>query len=108
MGLFGKKKYNKNVARDNEFLKTCATKCNRLLLYVENNEKVEKEIRLLQEDFQYTVATDDAHAKKIEKQISASFTELCGAIEQPGWNEADIIAMIRGIRGSILELAAMR
>ena len=107
-GLFGKKKYVKNVERNNEFLKNCATKCNRLLLYVENNEKVEKEIRLLQDDFSHTTATDDTHAKKIEKQLTADFAELCAAIEQPGWNESDVIAMIRGLRGTILEIASMR
>ncbi len=108
MGLFGKKKYAKNVARDNEFLKNCATRCNRLLMYVEDNEKVKKELKLLQDDFQYTVATDDNHAKKFEKIIKKSFEELGAALEQPGWNEAEIISMIKGIRGSIIDINSMR
>ena len=108
MGLFGKKKYVKNVTRDNEFLKNCATRCNRLLMYVEDNEKVKKELKLLQDDFQYTVATDDDHAKKLEKRVKNAFEELGTALEQPGWNENEIIAMIRGIRGSIIDINSMR
>ena len=62
MGLFGfgKKKYNKNVSRDNEFLKDYAIKCNGLSFYLEGKENVLKELNLLKDDFQYTVATDDA------------------------------------------------
>ena len=45
MGLF-KKRFSKNVTRDNEFLKNYAIKCNGLTFYLENNEKVLKELNL--------------------------------------------------------------
>jgi acetyl-CoA C-acetyltransferase len=51
MGLFGKKKFNKNVTRDNIFLKDYAIKCNGLVFYVENNEAVKKELNIPDEIF---------------------------------------------------------
>ena len=46
MGFF-KKRFSKNVTRDNEFLKNYAVKCNGLAFYLENNEKVLKELMLV-------------------------------------------------------------
>ena len=86
MGLFGKKKYDKNITRDNEFLKEYAIKCNGLMFYVENNENVKKELALLKDDFQYTVGTTDTDAKKVEKKIKADF--------QKRWTEQAIGAKI--------------
>ena len=37
MGLFGKKKYSKNVTRDNTFLKDFAIKLNGLMRYTEGH-----------------------------------------------------------------------
>ena len=78
MGLFGfgKKKYDKNVTRDNEFLKDYAIKTNGLMLYVEENEKVKKELTALKDDFQYTVATNIRDAKSVEKKIKKDFAPL--------------------------------
>ena len=58
MGLF-KKKYAKNISRDNEFLKHYAVKTNGLLLYAENNAAVTAELNNLKSDFQYTVASSN-------------------------------------------------
>ena len=46
MGLF-KKKYGKNVTRDNEFLKEYAIKVNGLQMFVDNNQKVYDELEAL-------------------------------------------------------------
>lgn len=108
MGLFGKKKYNKNITRDNEFLKEYAVKCNGLMFYVENNENVKKELTLLKDDFQYTVGSTDPAAKKVEKKIAADFQALTGLLEQPEWEEAQALTLIRGLRRSIVEITSMR
>ncbi len=107
MGLF-KKRFSKNVTRDNEFLKNYATKCNGLSFYLENNEKVLKELNLLKDDFQYTVATDDAHAKGLEKKIKADFDALTALLQQPEWDEAQALMLIRGMRRYIVEITSMR
>lgn len=108
MGLFGKKKYNKNVTRDNEFLKNYATKCNGLAFYVEDKENVKKELDLLKNDFQYTVATSDSAAKKEEKKIEADFAALAALLEQPDFDETQALMLIRGLRRSIVEITSMR
>ena len=108
MGLFGKKKYDKNITRDNEFLKEYAIKCNGLMFYVENNENVKKELALLKDDFQYTVGTTDTDAKKVEKKIKADFQALTALLEQPDWDEAQALTLIRGLRRSIVEITSMR
>lgn len=107
MGLF-KKRFSKNVTRDNEFLKNYAIKCNGLSFYLENNEKVLKELNLLKDDFQYTVATDDAHAKKLEKNIKADFDALTALLQQAEWDEAQALTLIRGMRRYIVEITSMR
>lgn len=110
MGLFGfgKKKYVKNVTRDNEFLKEYAIKCNGLGLYVEENEKIKKELNMLKDDFQYTVATNDSAAKKLEKNIKADFEALTAALQQPEIDEAQALLLIRGLRRYIVEINSMR
>lgn len=110
MGLFGfgKKKYNKNVTRDNEFLKDYAIKCNGLSFYLEGKENVLKELNMLKDDFQYTVATDDAHAKTMEKQIKTDFQALTALLQQPEWDEAQALLLIRGMRRSVVEISSMR
>lgn len=110
MGLFGfgKKKYEKNVTRDNEFLKEYAVKCNGLALYVEENEKVKKELNLLKDDFQYTVATNDSGAKKYEKNITNDFDALTALLQQVEWDEAQALLLIRGLRRYITEINSMR
>ena len=107
MGFF-KKRYAKNVSRDNEFLKQYAIKTNGLMIFVENNEAVTKELASLKDDFQYAVASSDKGAKEMEKKITESFGQLAAALEQPQWEEAQILLMIKGIRRSIVEITSMR
>ena len=107
MGLF-KKRYSKNVSRDNEFLKSYAIKTNGLLFFAENNAAVTAELNNLRSDFQYTVASSSSDAKDLEKKIAADFEELVAALEQPQWDEAQVLLMIKGIRRSIVNIASMR
>ncbi len=107
MGFF-KKSFQKNVTRDNEFLKDYAVKCNGLSLYVEENEKVVKELNALKDDFQYTVATDVRAAKAIEKKIKTDFDALTALLQQPEWDEQQAILLIRGIRRYIVEISSLR
>ena len=107
MGLF-KKRFSKNVTRDNEFLKNYAIKCNGLTFYLENNEKVLKELNLLKDDFQYTVATDDRHAKAFEKDIKKDFEALTLLVQQTEWDEAEALTLIREMRRYIVEINSMR
>lgn len=107
MGLF-KKKYQKNVTRDNEFLKNYAVKTNGLLIFAENNEAVSAELNNLKADFQYAIATSDKDAKDLEKKIAADFEQLASALEQPQWEEAQILLMIKTIRRSIVNITSMR
>ena len=108
MGLFGKKKYDKNITRDNEFLKEYAIKCNGLMFYVGNNENVKKELALLKDDFQYTVATADKHAKKSENDIEKMYDSLKAMLQQPEWDEMQVLAAIRNMGAEIDEINAMR
>lgn len=108
MGLFGKKKYDKNVTRDNEFLKDYAVKCNGLSFYVESNENVKKELNLLKDDFQYAVASTSPDAKKIEKKIKADFQTLTALLEQPDFDETQALVLVRGLRRSIVEITSLR
>ena len=107
MGLF-KKKYQKNVTRDNEFLKNYAIKTNGLLIFTENNATVTAELNTLKDDFQYAVATSDKGAKDLEKKIAADFEALAAALEQPQWEEAQVLLMIKGLRRSIINITSMR
>lgn len=108
MGLFGKKKYVKNVTRDNEFLKEYATKINALLFYAEGNEKVTQHLTMLQEDFQYTVATPSAAAKKMEKQLESQYAALNATMSQSSWNEAEVLGMINQMRATLVALMSER
>lgn len=107
MGLF-KKRYEKNVSRDNEFFKKYAARVNGLLLFTENSEAVTAELNALKDDFQYTVATPDKAAKPIEKKITENFENLVSALEAPQWEEADVLRMIKIIRRSITEIGSLR
>lgn len=107
MGFF-KKKYQKNVTRDNEFLKNYAIKTNGLLIFAENNTAVTAELNNLKADFQYSVATSDKNAKDLEEKIASDFDQLASALEQPQWEEAQILLMIKSIRRSIVNITSMR
>ena len=107
MGLF-KKKFEKNVSRDNEFLKSYAIKVNGLLIYTDKNEKVTEELRALANDFQYTVASAKAEAKKIEKDIAKEFEALSQKFQQPDWSEDEVILIIRNLRRYIFEIGSLR
>ncbi len=107
MGFF-KRTFSKNVTRDNEFLKDYAVKCNGLTIYVEDNEKVLKELNLLKDDFQYTVATDANAAKGVEHKIKKDFDALVALLQQPEWDEAEVILLAKGIRRYIVEISSMR
>lgn len=109
MGLFSsKKKYVKNVTRDNEFLKNYAVKVNALMIYAEDNDKITAQLEELQNEFQYTVATADTDAKKFEKQIDNQYKTLYAVMSQPGWDEDEVIGMIRQMRATIITLMAER
>ena len=110
MGLFGfgKKKYNKNVSRDNEFLKEYAIKVNGVMMFVEENEKVTTELTALKNDFQYTVASSDSSAKSLEKKIKKDFDALTATLQQPEWDEKEVLLLIRGMRRYIVEISSMR
>lgn len=107
MGFF-KKRYSKNVARDNEFLKKYAVRVNGLLIFTENNATVSAELNALKDDFQYTVATSDKGARDLEKKISENFEALATALEQPQWEEAQVLLMIKSLRRSITEISSLR
>ena len=107
MGLF-KKSFQKNVTRNNEFLKDYAVKCNGLALYIEENEKVQKELNALKDDFQYTVATNIKDAKGFEKKIKKDFDALTALLQQDGWDEKEVLLLIRNMRRYIIEISSMR
>lgn len=107
MGFF-KKSFQKNVTRNNEFLKDYAIKCNGLALYVEENEKVLKELNALKDDFQYTVATNIRDAKGLEKKIKKDFDALTALLGQMEWDEKEALLLIRGLRRYIVEIASLR
>ena len=108
MGLFGKKKHVKNVTRDNTFLKDFAIKLNGLMRFTEENENVTKALRKLQEDFQFTVATQVKDAKKVEARIETQYEALKAMLQQPEWNEQEVILAIRNIGMELDEINAMR
>lgn len=107
MGLF-KKRYAKNVIRDNEFLKNYAIKVHGLLLYTEENETVTGALKALMDDFQYTVASADSDAKGIEKKIKKEFDALTATLQQDGWDEAAVLAYVKNIRRFIVEISSSR
>ena len=107
MGLF-KKKYQKNVSRDNEFLKNYAIKTNGLLILAEDNATVTAELNKLKDDFQYAVATSDKDAKDIEKKIATDFEQLATTLEQPQWEEEQVLLTIKALRRSIVNITSMR
>ena len=107
MGFF-KRSFQKNVTRNNEFLKDYAVKCHGLFLFVEENEKVQKELNALKDDFQYTVATNIRDAKAVEKKIKKDFDALTALLQQDGWDEKEVLLLIRGLRRYIIEISSMR
>lgn len=107
MGLF-KKKYPKNEQRNNEFLKNYAVRVNLLLRFTKENEKVTKELKILQSDFDNTVATSDKNAKDNEKAIIEKFDELEKMLQEPGWNEQQVLIMINKIGAEIDKINTMR
>lgn len=107
MGLF-KKRFSKNVTRDNEFMKEYAIKVHGLLLYTEDNEKVTKELKVMMDDLQYTIPTPDSDAKNRERKIKKEFKELTEILSQDAWDEAEVLSRIRNIRRFIVEINAMR
>jgi len=107
MGLF-KRRYEKNITRDNEFLKKYAIRCNGLVIFAENNENVKKELLQLRDDFQYTVGSAEADAKGIEKKIRKDFDTLTALLKQQEWEGGEALLLIRDLRRSIVEIAALR
>lgn len=110
MGLFGfgKKKYDKNISRDNEFLKDYAIKVNGLIIFIDDNDKVKAELNQLKDDFQYAVGSTDPKAKAIEKNIKRDFDELAAKLQQPTWDEAEVLMLVKVLRRSIVEISALR
>lgn len=107
MGFF-KKSFQKNVTRDNQFFKNYAVKINALLHYTEENERITEALEKLQNDFQYTVATSDRHAKKHEHCIEKMYKELKAMLQQPTWDEQQVLLIVRNIDAEIDEINAMR
>ena len=107
MGLF-KRRYEKNVARGDVFLKNFAIKINGLLRFTVENEKVTAELQKLQHDFRFTVATQAKEAKKVVARIEEKFEKLKETLQQPSWDEQAVILMIRKIGLEIDEINAMR
>jgi len=110
MGLFGfgRKKYEKNVERDNEFLKDYSVKTNGLLIYVEDNDKIKKELIKLKEEFQYTVASAEGKAKGVEKKIEQEFKKLTEVLQQVSWDEAEVSLLIKSLRRYVVEISSMK
>jgi hypothetical protein len=108
MGLFGKKKYEKNMTRDNQFLKNYAIKVNGLINFTEGNEKVTQELEALKKDFQYSIGTSAKENKKLEKKIENDYQALSDMLTQASWDEAEVIRMARIIRQTIVEITSNR
>lgn len=108
MGLFGKKKYEKNMTRDNQFLKNYAIKVNGLINFAEGNEKVTQELEALKKDFQYSIGTSAKENKKLEKKIENDYQALSDMLTQASWDEAEVIRMARIIRQTIVEITSNR
>ena len=108
MGLFGKKKYEKNMTRDNQFLKNYAIKVNGLINFAQDNEKVVKELEALKQDFQYSVGTSAKENKKLEKKIDQDYHTLSDMFVQSAWDEQEVLRLIRIIRQTIVEITSNR
>ena len=110
MGLFGfgKKKYEKNVTRDKEFLRSYSIKCNGLTQYLEGHENILKELNTLKDDFQYTMPSVKPEAKKVEKDIIANFDNLTNLLSQTDWDENEVLTTIRNLRRLVNEIGSMR
>lgn len=108
MGWFNSRKDEKNTKRDDQFLKDYAIKLNGLMRYTEENEKVTEALKKLQNDFQYTVATNVKDAKKLEKRIANMYDELKATLQQPAWDEQAVLLSIRNMGMEIDEINSMR
>ena len=109
MGLFNfKKRYQKNVTRENVLLKDYATKVNGLLIFTENSEKVTAELEALKNDFQYTVPTSSNEGKSLERKISKAYKDLAKTISTPDWNEGEVVLAIKGIRKMLVDISSLR
>lgn len=106
MGFF-KKRFEKNVTRDNEFLKRYAIRVNGLLIFTEENEKITGELKTLMNDFQYTVPSASSDAKKLEKNIAKNFELLSRLLQKPDWSEDEVSMMIKKLRRNIVEISSM-
>ena len=107
MGFF-KKSFQKNVTRDNQFFKNYAVKINALLRYTEENEKITEALIKLQSDFQYTVATSDKRAKKCEHNIEKMYEELKAMLQQPTWDEQQVLLIVRNMGAESDEINSTR
>ena len=108
MGLFGRKKFEKNVTRNYNFLKDFATKLHALMRYTEDNEKVTQALRKLQEDFEFTLGTHIKDAKKAEARINELYNALKALLQQPEWDEQAVLLAIKNLGMELDELNSMR
>ncbi len=106
--MFGKKKYQKNVARDNEFLRNYEVKINGLLPFVQSNSKITDALKELQEQFHYTVPSPHKDAKSYEQEIEKEYATLEKAVEQPALDETLILFSIHKINKQIENINASR
>jgi len=109
MILFGKKKYAKNFAKGNDFLKSYATRIGSLMRYVEDNEAVAEKLNKLKEDFVFTISPpENREVKKHEEAIDRKFAELKNLLEQEEWDEKDVLRRINSIGAELDEINAIR
>ncbi len=108
--MFGlKTKRVKKVTHNNEFMKDCAIKVQGLIqIYGNDNENVKKALNQLAEDLTFTIPTSDPKAKAKEKEIEKGYEQLSALLKQPDWTEADVLAIIRNMSISLVEMNAMR
>ncbi len=62
----------------------------------------------LQEDFQYTIATQVKDAKKLEVQIEKKYEALKLLLQQPEWAESEVLLAIRNIGMELDEINSLR
>ena len=106
MGFF-KRKNEKNVTRDNDFLQSYATKTQGLLMYAEESEAITNELLKMVDDFKYTAPSYSPAAKELEKKIMKDHERLTNMLEQPDCVESEIIMTIRAIRRAINDISAL-
>lgn len=106
--MFGKKKFSKNVSRDNRFMKDYAIRTEGLLMFAKEDGEIRRELLELKDAFQYTVASSKPEAQAFETKIEKDFSELTSYLQHDAWAEDEILALIKAIRINLVEISALR